>query len=337
MKKKMLNFPAYLVLFSLSVLWLPLNCVMAEGDGAWTTTASPGYIFLIEEDLYNNVKHMSMTVLKPDYVGGETYWGPAPGSTGSTYVLKPLNDDFDMIATWQFNSVTQATVTVESCTTNCLWQPGQVVTLDKFFGDNMKADPKVASRVPKTGQTGCWDDGGDRISCTGTGQDGEYRLGVQPTVTPSSGSHGTYTVYGWAGIRFTDNRDGTVTDNLTGLTWLKNANCFEKEYWTDALSQCNNLEDGLCGLTDASFAGKWRLPNINELHSLVAPTRTNPALPIDSGYYFDGVQAHPYWSSTSYESYPRNAWFVSMFYGSVYGNGKTSGSGYYVWPVRSGN
>ena len=26
--------------------------------------------------------------------------------------------------------------------------------------------------------------------------------------------------------RFTDNNDGTVTDNLTGLVWLKNANLF---------------------------------------------------------------------------------------------------------------
>ena len=33
----------------------------------------------------------------------------------------------------------------------------------------------------------------------------------------------------WPNPRFTDNGNGTVTDNLTGLIWLKNANCFGKE------------------------------------------------------------------------------------------------------------
>ena len=30
----------------------------------------------------------------------------------------------------------------------------------------------------------------------------------------------------WPVPRFTDNGSGTVTDNLTGLIWLKDANCF---------------------------------------------------------------------------------------------------------------
>jgi hypothetical protein len=329
MKRAMLKFPVYLVLFSLSVLLLLPISAMAEGDGAWTTPASPGYTFLIEEDLVNNEKHMAMTVLKPGYVGGETYWGQASASKASTYLLKPLNDDFDMIATWQFNSVTQATVTVESCTANCLWQAGEVVTLNKFFGD-MKADIWIASRVPETGQTGCWDANGTSIFCTGTGQDGEYQLGVLPAVPPSTNP---YTVYGWGGVRFTDNLDGTVTDNLTGLIWLKNANCFSSRTWTNALSDCNSLANETCSLTDGSSAGDWRLPNINELHSLVDPTQSNPALPVD--YPFANVLSSSYWSSTTYASNPYYAWFVYMSYGNVnYANMDYS---YYVWPVRSGN
>jgi len=332
-RRKMLNFPAGLVLFSLSVLLLLPISAMTEGDGAWTTTASPGYIFLIEEDLVNNEKHMSMTVLNPGYVGGETYWGPASASQANTYLLRPLNEESDMTAAWQFNSVTQATVTVESCTTNCLWQPGQVVILNKFFGD-MKADPKTASRVPKTGRTQCWDVDGNSINCRGTGQDGEYQLGVLPSVSPSEGVYGSYTVYGWTGTRFTDNGNGTVTDNLTGLIWLKNANCFGDRTWTNALSCCkNNLWDGSCGLSDGSSPGDWRLPNINELHSLVDPTQNFPALP--AGHPFTGVQSSYYWSSTTYEPYPDDAWSVSMVFGHVVYDCKDSS--YYVWPVRSGN
>ena len=62
--------------------------------------------------------------------------------------------------------------------------------------------------VPKTGQVTCYDAGGNVINCAGTGQDGELQKGVE-LPTP----------------RFTDKGNGTVKDNLTGLTWLKNANC----------------------------------------------------------------------------------------------------------------
>jgi hypothetical protein len=80
--------------------------------------------------------------------------------------------------------------------------------------------------VPKTGQTGCWDASGNPVSCTGTGQDGEKLKGVA-LLSP----------------RFTDNSNGTVTDNLTGLIWLKNANCFNTRTWIQALS-----EPGFSGL-----------------------------------------------------------------------------------------
>ncbi len=122
------NFPAGLVLMSLFLLFLLPVSALASGAGAWTTTASPGYTFLTQEGMFNNEKYMSMTVLKPKYIGGETYWGPASELEASTYLLMSLNyEESDMTLTWQFDSVTQATVTVDSCTTNCLWQPGQTV------------------------------------------------------------------------------------------------------------------------------------------------------------------------------------------------------------------
>src|SRR3990172_5700801 len=72
--------------------------------------------------------------------------------------------------------------------------------------------------IPKTGQTTCYDSAGNVIACTGTGQDGEIQAGVP-----------------WPSPRFMDNGDGTVTDNLTGLIWLKNANCFGTRNWASAL------------------------------------------------------------------------------------------------------
>jgi hypothetical protein len=39
----------------------------------------------------------------------------------------------------------------------------------------------------------------------------------------------------WPEPRFQDNEDGTITDRLTGLIWLKDAACFEPDTWTAAL------------------------------------------------------------------------------------------------------
>ncbi len=44
-------------------------------------------------------------------------------------------------------------------------------------------------------------------------------------------------------VRFTDNRDGTITDTLTGLVWLKNAGCFTAAVWATALVDVNHLAD----------------------------------------------------------------------------------------------
>jgi hypothetical protein len=131
--------------------------------------------------------------------------------------------------------------------------------------------------------------------------------------------------------RLIDNGDGTVADNLTGLIWLKNANCFGESSWLEALACCNGLENGKCGLSDGSRAGDWRLPNIRELHSLIDYRNHNPALP--SGHPFTGVQSNVYWSSTVYAASAKIFWTVGMYGGflSVVG---IEGRNADVWPVR---
>ena len=160
--------------------------------------------------------------------------------------------------------------------------------------------------TPKTGQ---------RTSYA-TGDDGDLEKGVA-----------------WPTPRFTDNGDGTITDNLTGLIWLKNANCFGIRSWNNALSDSNGLENGECGLTDGSSAGEWRLPNYRELFSLVDAENYNPALP--SGNPFNNVQSNYYWSSTTLATWTELVWVVGMGDGFV-GNDYKVFDGY-VWPVRGGH
>lgn len=178
-------------------------------------------------------------------------------------------------------------------------------------------------QLPRTGQTSCYDASGTAIACSGTGQDGALQKGVA-----------------WPSPRFSDNANGTVTDNLTGLIWLKNANCTDAVAgigspsglnWTEALTWSNNLASGKCGLSDGSTAGQWRLPNINELESLLDISISSPwALP--TGHPFTGVKLDEYWSSTSNSSDRYFAWSVGMYHGDV--DYRTKSMALYVWPVR---
>jgi len=141
-----------------------------------------------------------------------------------------------------------------------------------------------------------------------TGDDGDLEKGVFGPVA-----------------RFTDHGNGTITDNLTGLMWTKNANLAGgTKTWQEALDYVKTLNTG--GYSD------WRLPNRKELFSLIDRSKYSPALPID--HPFQNVQFDYYWSSTADAYSTDDAWIVSMWYGFVFHLHKSHG--YYVWPVRSG-
>src|SRR5512133_3171773 len=141
------------------------------------------------------------------------------------------------------------------------------------------------------------------------------------------------------GPRFSDNTDGTVTDNLTGLIWLKNAQCnfgdsvndAYTQSWSDALAVSNALASGRCGLSDGSKAGEWRLPNVNELESLVDISHAGPALSV--AHPFSGVQSHVYWSSTTHAGNTGSAWTVNFDSGLELDF--TKALSYGVWAVRN--
>jgi hypothetical protein len=163
--------------------------------------------------------------------------------------------------------------------------------------------------IPKTGQTTSY----------GPGDDGALQKGVA-----------------WPTQRFTNNGNGTVTDHLTGLIWLRNANAFGQCLWSQALSAANGLAAPAAGLSDGSKAGDWRLPNLHELQSLIYYSSwISPAMP--SGNFTDvpaGGQAR-YWSSTSAYGDPTvEAWYVDLYDGSI--NYEVKGVTHYVLCVRGG-
>ena len=154
--------------------------------------------------------------------------------------------------------------------------------------------------VQKTGEKDCvkyngtdWDWDVDCVTNTPTGQDGKVQAGL-PLPSP----------------RFTDNGNGTITDNLTGLVWLKNADCFGSQTWVQAMTSANSLNSGECDLTDGSVQGDWRLPNTRELLSLVHEGLTHSSVPdtAGTGYAKPGdpftiMPTQNYWSSSLHKAY----------------------------------
>lgn len=179
--------------------------------------------------------------------------------------------------------------------------------------------------VPKTGQ----------YAPNGAGTDGNLQKGET-----------------WPYPRFTDNSNGTVTDNLTGLVWLKKVNCVgTTRDWSTALAdivQLNTngtMNGNNCG--DTSNAGSnqtdWRLPNVRELFSVIDFQYTQPAVPNTTGggngtndCPFTGIVTSYHWTSTSYnDSFQDSAWYISLFYGFVAHDTKTTANKM-VWAVRGG-
>lgn len=158
------------------------------------------------------------------------------------------------------------------------YKKGLLETVVTETYDIIKPNPGV---FPDTNQVKCYQpiypmNGGpgdydyNPIDCAGTGQDGEFIINF-----PS----------------YTDNGDGTVSDNLTGLMWAVNANTGD---WAESQDYCSSLF--LAGHTD------WRLPTIRELMSIL--DYYDGAAP---GFYDNGVY---YWSSNICIYDFNDAWFL---------------------------
>ena len=161
-----------------------------------------------------------------------------------------------------------------------------------------------AAAVLETGQTTCYDDIGAVINCADTGQDGEVQKGRTRSYRVSAD-------------------ELTIMDNTTGLEWEKltgdgSIHDWHNHYtWTQAFQK-------IADLNAANFAGHddWRLPNINELLTLVDYGQTNPAIdePFRTGNDGTGdsfTENGMYWSSNTYVGGPNAAWWVSFAGGGV--------------------
>ena len=165
--------------------------------------------------------------------------------------------------------------------------------------------------LPRTGQETCYDKKGAVIPCTGTGQDADIKAGIR-----------------WPKSRFKDNKDGTITDRFTGLMWTKNADLSNGAVtWNEAFQHIEtiNKDAGTYGYKD------WRLPNLNEIKSLINSGQKNNASWLEYEG-FQNVRRLFYWSSTTYAKDTNLAWIVYMEGGIIGGQNKYGSC--YILSVR---
>ena len=119
---------------------------------------------------------------------------------------------------------------------------------------------------------------------------------------------------------FSRNSAGVVTDSATNLQWQDNIEPVGKT-WQEAINYCEDLTlDG----------DNWRLPNLNELTSIVDDTVYNPSI----SSVFNHTTSYNYWSSTTTADGTSHAWSVYFYDGyQNYGNKTNS---YFVRCVRAG-
>lgn len=113
---------------------------------------------------------------------------------------------------------------------------------------------------------------------------------------------------------FTINSDGTVVDNNTQLMWMR---CSIGQTWNTTSSNCTGSptlyqwDKALLASSNYSFAGfsDWRLPNINELRSIVEDCRSSPAI---NRELFPNSPVGKFWSSSTYITNAAQAWLIDF-------------------------
>jgi hypothetical protein len=159
------------------------------------------------------------------------------------------------------------------------------------------SDAPTTYILPDTGQDLCYD-WNALIECPGEGED-FYGQDSNYTINPPD---------------LTNNGDGTISDNLTELTWEQNTEENEPNLHTynEAITYCDELILG--GQND------WRIPTRKEYSTILNFGTTSPSLDTVYFPYYTSVyevnEAH-YWTSSEYHDDSSQVWLLSLAFGLV--------------------
>jgi len=167
----------------------------------------------------------------------------------------------------------------------------------------------TSEMLPRSGQTRCFDQRGAELHCTAPQAQGQDAANL-------SGAP-------WPAPRFVSlehEKAGVLAlDRLTNIVWRAHSSAEGLRTWQQALDTAARLQE--------EQHLPWRLPNINELESLVDASQHSPALP--QGQPFAGLQ-QAYWSSTSSFFEPDWSYCLYLDKGAV-GVGYKQNAEFYAW------
>jgi len=308
----------------------PFVCTNAEGDMSWQQALD--HVACLNTNNYAGFSDWRLPSLNelesmvnagaPDPSGYLSANGFGPGDLGT--LVQPssywssTSDAFFNDSAWDVNFLTGD-------------YPFSSVKIPVLAGLDTRAvwpvrgEPVGAVSLSETGQRLCFSAAGAEIDCAGSGQDGELRSGVAiPELRFRPGTQLPFTL-----------------DRLTGLVWTTGsrtpgvgspppAGCAVDG---GLLDWQQALEHVAC-LNRSNYLGKndWRLPNRNELRSLVDYSASAPALAGEHPFA-DLLTGDAFWSSTSDAASPDRAWTVNLVDGGVSASGKAGGALLPVWPV----
>ena len=273
--------------------------------GSTTITATSGSISgsttLTVRALVTTLVSISVTPANPHIARGETQEFTATGNYSDS-----STGDLTTSVTWVSSAPTVATISDASgskglAASLTAGSTTITATSGSITGNTTLTVEAVAAgavNLPETGQTTSY----------AARDDGALQKGVA-----------------WPSPRFTVS-GSCVTDNLTGLMWIGTPDRTTRT-WTGAIAYANGLT--LCGSSD------WRLPNVNELESLLNAGQGNSADWLKTQGFTDVDKVEDYqWSSTTYAGATAYAWSVVMWNGDLLPGPKTSAL--YAWPVSGG-
>ncbi len=302
--------------------------VLDEATSEVATALAGGGFTGCTEDLVSCLSDLATvnagTAVAADVLAGKTFSGTAGfGVTGTM----PNNGAVSIVPTTSVQTIAagyhDGGGTVAGDTDLV---PGNIKSGVEIFGVTGAFTGGTGGGLLKTGQTTSY----------GPGSDGDLRKGVARS--------------------YTDNGDGTITDNVTGLMWEKKSddgsihdmdNTYTWGMDTSPYTMDGTMVTVFLAALNAGggFAGHtdWRIPNRFELESLLDLENAPPMVNLAFNTGCTGgctvttcscTQANVYWSSTTPQN-PVHAWYVTFFDGYVYANYK-SGNGY-VRAVRGGS
>jgi len=140
----------------------------------------------------------------------------------------------------------------------------------------------------------------------------------------------------WPVERFRDHKDGTLTDNLTGLMWIKKANCARHYIEGASTPEWHQIFDFVNALNNNSLHDKceeytadyndWRAPNIHEIASLMRAGLNNQTtiaqwllLPgSESGAFAStSLISNPVWTANTFAGNNNQAWIANLETGGI--------------------